>query len=103
MLHCTFFFQSRDISFLYDTAKVEDKPMPIPPVGDKSAPRKDAMDRQTSRGRRGREQMELPDSIIPKEFHLVQSKAALGLEYNKEWVAFYSAGRGEVCNNTVHI
>ncbi|XP_075254289.1 axonemal dynein light chain domain-containing protein 1-like isoform X2 [Convolutriloba macropyga] len=27
---------------------------------------------------------ELPETLIPKEFHLVQSKAALGLEYNKE-------------------
>ncbi len=74
----------KDISFLYDTAKVDDKILPTPPVGDKSAPRKEAVEKQ--QGLKRNKTMELPDTLIPKEFHLVQSKAALGLEYNKEFV-----------------
>ena len=70
---------------------MEDKPtLPTPPAGDKSAPRKDALERQMISRRQhkaGGGVMgggELPETLIPKEFHLVQSKAALGLEYNKE-------------------
>ena len=80
---CLFFAINRDISFLYDSVKNEERVLPTPHIEDKGLARKDALDKQAAAKRKARDG-ELPDTLIPREFHLVQSKAALGLEYNKE-------------------
>ncbi|CAK8690820.1 unnamed protein product [Clavelina lepadiformis] len=73
---------TRDVSFLYDVA-TQPTPKPSPASRfDKSAIRLEAS--QQAIGTRSSGKLAVPDSIIPEEYHIVKSKAVLGLEYIDE-------------------
>lgn len=62
----------RDISFLYDVpAPEEPKPTPIV-KSDASKPRDVAPLKKP---------LELPNSLVPDEYHIVKNKGVIGLEY----------------------
>ncbi|XP_053380213.1 axonemal dynein light chain domain-containing protein 1-like [Mercenaria mercenaria] len=66
----------KDISFLYDVPKAEKK-AERPDKIDKSIVRKEATEPQ-------RKVLQLPDTLIPEEYHIVKNKGVLGIEYNED-------------------
>lgn len=71
---------SKDISFLYDvSAKMKQTPQ-TPSRFDKSASRLHAVQDKMSSS----SNLTIPDSIIPDEYHIVKSKAVIGLDYADE-------------------
>nr|CAB3224803.1 axonemal dynein light chain domain-containing protein 1-like [Phallusia mammillata] len=74
---------TRDISFLYDVTTHQKPRPPAPSKLDKSAVRLDAAQQAGKLAAAG-SQLAVPDSIIPEEYHIVKSKAVLGLEYIDE-------------------
>ncbi|KAK3088891.1 hypothetical protein FSP39_025040 [Pinctada imbricata] len=65
-----------DISFLYDVPQPEKK-LERPDKIDKSHARKEAMDRQ-------KKPLELPDTLIPDEYHIVKNKGVMGIEFHED-------------------
>ena len=67
----------RDISFLYD----------VPP--DDAVKDKDGLGKDLSKARdvKGSSKpLELPNTLVPDEYHIVKNKGVIGLEYYNEWV-----------------
>lgn len=65
-----------DISFLYDVPLPEKK-LERPDKLDKSFARKEALDKQ-------RKPLELPDTLIPEEYHIVKNKGVMGIEFHED-------------------
>ncbi|KAL4218861.1 Axonemal dynein light chain domain-containing protein 1 [Mactra antiquata] len=66
----------KDISFLYDVPKTDKKPEK-PDKIDKSVIRKEATEPPTK-------VLQLPDTLIPDEYHIVKNKGVLGIEYHED-------------------
>nr|XP_022325517.1 axonemal dynein light chain domain-containing protein 1-like isoform X2 [Crassostrea virginica] len=65
-----------DISFLYDVPLPEKK-LERPDKLDKSFARKEALDKQ-------KKPLELPDTLIPEEYHIVKNKGVMGIEFHED-------------------
>ncbi|XP_061169866.1 axonemal dynein light chain domain-containing protein 1-like isoform X2 [Saccostrea echinata] len=65
-----------DISFLYDVPLPEKK-LERPDKLDKSFARKEALDKQ-------RKPLELPDTLIPEEYHIIKNKGVMGIEFHED-------------------
>ncbi|XP_052789465.1 axonemal dynein light chain domain-containing protein 1-like isoform X3 [Mya arenaria] len=66
----------KDISFLYDVPK-PDKKAERPDNIDKSVVRKDASESRPK-------VLQLPDTLIPEEYHVVKNKGVLGIEHHED-------------------
>ncbi|XP_052221948.1 axonemal dynein light chain domain-containing protein 1-like isoform X3 [Dreissena polymorpha] len=66
----------KDISFLYDVPKPDKKPE-RPDNIDKSVVRKEVVERQPKI-------LQLPDTLIPEEYHIVKNKGVLGIEHHED-------------------
>lgn len=66
----------KDISFLYDVPKPEQK-AERPEKIDKSAIRKDATEPP-------KQVLQLPDTLIPNEYHIVKNKGVIGIQYHED-------------------
>lgn len=66
----------QDISFLYD---VPNDPLALerPDKIDKSAVRKEMIDKQ-------KRPLQLPDTLIPEEYHIVKNKGVMGIEFHED-------------------
>ncbi|XP_067846617.1 axonemal dynein light chain domain-containing protein 1 [Heptranchias perlo] len=71
----------RDISFLHDAVSPKCPILAVPPVSttmDKSAVRAQLEQQPATKP------LELPESLIPDEYHIVKNKSVLGLEYYED-------------------
>ncbi|XP_052721411.1 axonemal dynein light chain domain-containing protein 1-like isoform X4 [Crassostrea angulata] len=73
-----------DISFLYDVPLPEKK-LERPDKLDKSFARKEALDKQRKRpAGKDDKPLELPDTLIPEEYHIVKNKGVMGIEFHED-------------------
>nr|XP_009862323.2 axonemal dynein light chain domain-containing protein 1-like isoform X1 [Ciona intestinalis] len=73
---------TRDISFLFDVSGQKKPQPPNPNKNDKSAVRFEAAN--STQDINSNTALAVPDSIIPEEYHVIKSRAVLGLEYIDE-------------------
>ncbi|CAG2256169.1 unnamed protein product [Mytilus edulis] len=66
----------QDISFLYDVPN-DAANLERPDKIDKSAVRKEIIDKQ-------KKPLQLPDTLIPEEYHIVKNKGVMGLEFHED-------------------
>ncbi|XP_074655207.1 axonemal dynein light chain domain-containing protein 1-like [Tubulanus polymorphus] len=69
----------KDISFLYDVPPNKNKPIEKPGLYDASAQRNEAQ-----KDKQSKPSLQLPDTLIPEEYHIVKNKGVMGLEFNEE-------------------
>ncbi|XP_078323463.1 axonemal dynein light chain domain-containing protein 1-like isoform X5 [Crassostrea virginica] len=73
-----------DISFLYDVPLPEKK-LERPDKLDKSFARKEALDKQKKKPvDKDEKPLELPDTLIPEEYHIVKNKGVMGIEFHED-------------------
>ncbi|XP_056012057.1 axonemal dynein light chain domain-containing protein 1-like isoform X3 [Ostrea edulis] len=73
-----------DISFLYDVPLPEKK-LERPDKLDKSFARKEALDKQKKMSEDKEDKpLELPDTLIPEEYHIVKNKGVMGIEFHED-------------------